>query len=121
VLGLPDEAEVLAKLTEWADREDAIRALILTSSRARADATVDALSDYDVIVAVSDVAAFLDDEWVRGYDEPLASWGDRHDVLGLESRVPRSRLRRSREGSTTRCGRKRCSHAWPRRPRCPRT
>jgi aminoglycoside 6-adenylyltransferase len=86
VLGLPDEAEVLSKLSAWADREDTIRALILTSSRARADATVDALSDYDVIVAVPDLAAFLDGgAWVRGYGEPLARWGDRHEVLGLET------------------------------------
>jgi aminoglycoside 6-adenylyltransferase len=86
VLGLPDEAEVLSKLTAWADREDAIRALILTSSRARVDGTVDALSDYDVIVAVPDVAAFLDGgAWARGCGQPLARWGDRHDVLGLET------------------------------------
>jgi aminoglycoside 6-adenylyltransferase len=86
VLGLPGEAEVLSKLTEWADGEDAIRALILTSSRAHADATVDALSDYDVIVTVPDDAAFLDGgAWAQGYGEPLARWGDRHEVLGLEA------------------------------------
>ena len=86
MLGLPGEAEVLSKLTAWAGRDDAIRALILTSSRARADPTVDALSDYDVIVAVPDIAEFLEgDEWVRGCGEPLARWGDRHEVLGLET------------------------------------
>ena len=86
MLGLPEESEVLAKLTAWAEREDDVRALVLTSSRARADSTVDALSDYDVVAAVPDVAAFLErDEWVRGYGEPLARWGDRREVLGLET------------------------------------
>jgi len=84
VLGLPEEAEVLARLTAWSERDDAIRTLVLTSSRARADDTVDTLSDYDVIVAVPEVAAFVaDDDWVRGYGEPLARWGDRHEVLGF--------------------------------------
>ena len=82
--GLPDEADVLTRLVAWAEREDAIRTLVLTSSRARADETVDALSDYDVIVGVGDTEDFLADEsWVRGYGEPLARWGDRHEMLGL--------------------------------------
>jgi aminoglycoside 6-adenylyltransferase len=81
---LPDEADVLARLAAWAEREDAVRTLVLTSSRARADETVDALSDYDVVVGVRDPEDFLADEsWVRGYGEPLARWGDRDEVLGL--------------------------------------
>jgi aminoglycoside 6-adenylyltransferase len=84
MLGLPDEANVLARLVRWAEREDAVRTLVLTSSRARADETVDALSDYDVIIGVGHMEEFLADEsWVRGYGEPLARWGDRDEVLGL--------------------------------------
>jgi aminoglycoside 6-adenylyltransferase len=84
VLGLPDEANVLARLVRWAEREDAVRTLVLTSSRARADETVDALSDYDVIIGVDHMEEFLAVEsWVRGYGEPLARWGDRDEVLGL--------------------------------------
>jgi hypothetical protein len=63
-------------------REDAVRALVLTSSRARADETVDVLSDYDLVVGVHDPESLLVDEsWVHGYGEPLASWGDRHEEV----------------------------------------
>jgi aminoglycoside 6-adenylyltransferase len=84
VLGLPDEAGVLGGLLAWAERVDAVRTLVLTSSRARGDETVDALSDYDVVVGVRDPESFLADEsWIHGYGMPLARWGDRHEVLGL--------------------------------------
>ena len=84
MLGLPDEAGVLGGLLAWAEKEDAVRTLVLTSSRARGDETVDVLSDYDVVVGVRDPESFLADEsWIHGYGEPLAGWGDRHEVLGL--------------------------------------
>jgi hypothetical protein len=51
---LPTEAEVLTKLVAWADAVRAVRALLLTSSRARPGGPVDALSDYDLILAVTD-------------------------------------------------------------------
>jgi len=62
MLPLPDEADVLARLVAWGEAQPLIRALVLTSSRARADDSVDLLSDYDVIVAVSDATAFAADE-----------------------------------------------------------
>jgi aminoglycoside 6-adenylyltransferase len=84
MLPLPDEAEVLARLVAWGEANEGIRALILTSSRARRDETVDALSDYDVIVAVRDLVAFArDDSWARAVGRPLAGWGDESEVLGL--------------------------------------
>lgn len=83
MLGLPDESEVLARLVAWGEREDAIRALVLTSSRARGDDTVDELSDYDVIVVVRDVAPFAESYgWEVAYGTPAARWGDEHTVLG---------------------------------------
>ena len=83
MLSLPEEADVLARLVAWGRADPAIRALVLTSSRARADESVDDLSDYDLIVAVDDPAAFLaDDTWVDGYGRPLARWGDEHELYG---------------------------------------
>jgi aminoglycoside 6-adenylyltransferase len=83
MLGLPDENEVLARLVAWGEREDAIRALVLTSSRARGDDTVDELSDYDLIVVVRDVAPFADGYgWEVAHGTPVARWGDEHTVLG---------------------------------------
>jgi aminoglycoside 6-adenylyltransferase len=83
VFPLPDERDVLARLVAWAEATPDVRALVLTSSRARGDATVDLLSDYDVIVAVRDAAAFVaGDGWPAVYGEPVARWDDRHELYG---------------------------------------
>ncbi len=84
MLALPDEADVLATLVAWGEAQPVIRALILTSSRARQDDTVDLLSDYDLIVAVRDAAAFgADTDWATGYGRPAARWGDQSELYGL--------------------------------------
>ena len=84
MLALPAEVDVLDRLIAWGEAQQSIRALVLTSSRARADATVDLLSDYDVIVAVTDTASFeANDDWAAAYGRPLARWGDRSERYGL--------------------------------------
>ena len=83
VPGFPAEQEVLTRLVAWGESEPAIRAMVLTSTRARPDGTVDVLSDYDVIVLVDDVGAFLESEaWLQAWPEPLARWGDESELLG---------------------------------------
>lgn len=83
---MPDESHVLGRVVAWADTEPSVRAVILTSSRARADETVDPFSDYDLILAVADVDAFLrDGAFVSAYGRPLARWGDEHELLGLRT------------------------------------
>ncbi len=80
---LPDESEVLARLLAWGEEQEVIRALVLTSSRARQDDTVDPLSDYDVIVAVRDVDSFAAGYgWETAIGLPLARWGDESALLG---------------------------------------
>ena len=84
MLALPEEPDVLEKLHRWGDATPSIRVLILTSSRARADESVDALSDYDVVVVVREVAEFVaSDDWVSGYGRPLVRWGDQHELYGV--------------------------------------
>lgn len=84
MLGLPEQDEVLARLIAWGEAEPSIRALVLTSSRARTDDTVDMLSDYDLIVVVTDAATFAaDEDWVSEYGRPLARWGDEHEWRGV--------------------------------------
>jgi len=84
VLALPDEDAVLGKLVAWADTDPAVRAMILTSSRAKPGAPVDVLSDYDVIVAVRDAADFAaSDAWPAAYGRPLAHWSDEHELYGM--------------------------------------
>lgn len=84
MLGSPEEAEVLGRLVSWGEAEPSIRALILTSSRARADASVDALSDYDLIVAVRDPVDFASSRgWASSYGRPLVGWGDESELHGV--------------------------------------
>lgn len=80
---LPTEAEVLARLLAWAGQTPGVRAMLLTSSRARPEPGVDALSDYDVILVVEAPEAFVPaQDWRQAYGQPLLSWGDQAQVLG---------------------------------------
>lgn len=80
---LPPEADVLAKMVAWGNAQPTIRALILTSSRARPGGPVDALSDYDVILAATDAERFGQEEaWLSDYGELLVRWGDESELLG---------------------------------------
>jgi aminoglycoside 6-adenylyltransferase len=82
-LRVPEEAAVLGRIVAWGRAHDAVRALVLTSTRASPHARVDGFSDYDVIVAVRGVERFLADApWLRAYGEPLVRWGDESELLG---------------------------------------
>jgi aminoglycoside 6-adenylyltransferase len=82
-VNLPGQTDVIARLVAWAEGNDSIRALVLTSSRARDDGTSDLLSDYDVVVATRDHEAFAhDDVWTSAYGRPLVHWGDEHVTEG---------------------------------------
>src|SRR5579859_5396082 len=82
----PQEQEVIDRLVAWGTTHPLIRAMILTSSRARPDGLVDLLSDYDLILAVSDVKPFaFDDAWLAGYDRPMVRWGDQSEMHGLST------------------------------------
>jgi aminoglycoside 6-adenylyltransferase len=84
MLTLPDEGDVLERLIAWGNANATVRAMILTSSRARANGSADLLSDYDVIVAVRDADAFgRDDAWASGYGRPLVRWNDEHELYGM--------------------------------------
>jgi aminoglycoside 6-adenylyltransferase len=54
---------------------------VLTSTRARRDASVDLFSDYDVILFVDGPARF--DGWQAAYGRPLARWSDESTRYGL--------------------------------------
>ena len=74
--------QVLARIVAWAAAEDAVRLVVVTSTRARAERPDDALSDYDVIVALDDLARF---DPAAAYGAPAARWGDEHDVHGTRT------------------------------------
>ncbi len=78
------ETDVINRLVQWAGEQAQVRAMLLTSTRARPDAVLDRLSDYDVIVAVTDVQPFVtDDAWVRWYGPPLVMFRDTFSEDGI--------------------------------------
>jgi len=84
MMRIPQEKEVVDKLVAWGTAHPLIRAMILTSSRTRPDGPVDRLSDYDLILAVSDVGAFaFDDAWISEYGRPMVRWGDQGEMHAL--------------------------------------
>jgi aminoglycoside 6-adenylyltransferase len=81
---IPQEKDVVDKLVALGTGHPLIRAMILTSSRTRPDGPVDELSDYDLILAVSDVIPFaFDATWISDYGRPMVRWGDQGQMHSL--------------------------------------
>jgi len=60
--------EILKKVINWAESQESIRSLILTSSRAGASKT-DEFSDYDIMVLTDNAELYLtSDEWLKTID-----------------------------------------------------
>lgn len=77
MLSLPSEDEIIARLTRWGNDRAAVRAMILTSSRAIPGAPLDILSDYDVILVVRDVGPFYGDRaWLGDFGPVLVVYRD---------------------------------------------
>jgi aminoglycoside 6-adenylyltransferase len=84
MMHIPQEQEVVERLMAWGTAHPLVRAMILTSSRSRPDGPVDVLSDYDLILAVSEIEPFaFDDAWTYEYDRPMVRWGDQGELHGL--------------------------------------
>jgi aminoglycoside 6-adenylyltransferase len=79
--------DVIRNLVAWADRHAEVRAMLLTSTRAVPDATLDAWSDYDVILVVADIHPFdIDRSWLNEFGEVLVAYWDPigpHSVTGI--------------------------------------
>ncbi len=66
------------QIITWAKGLDSIRAVLLTSTRSIPGSLVDALSDYDVILVVEDIAPFVDNRsWLDNFGEVLIAYWDR--------------------------------------------
>jgi aminoglycoside 6-adenylyltransferase len=69
--------DVFNKLIQWAEQHETVRAILLTSTRAVPNATVDFLSDYDVILIVEDIQPFFEDRsWLEDFGEVLVVYWD---------------------------------------------
>lgn len=70
-------ADITSTLIAWATRRDSIRAMLLTSTRAVPNAPIDGLSDYDVILVVTDIQPFVTDRaWLGDFGEVLVVYWD---------------------------------------------
>jgi aminoglycoside 6-adenylyltransferase len=68
---------VIGQLNRWADSQDLIRAVILTSSRAIPHGSVDLFSDYDVILAMRSIhPLYADRAWLEVFGPVLAGYRD---------------------------------------------
>jgi aminoglycoside 6-adenylyltransferase len=66
------ERIVVERLIRWAEAQDAVRAMLLYSSRANPNAPIDEFSDYDVLLAVWDADAFYkEDQWLSDFGAVL--------------------------------------------------
>jgi aminoglycoside 6-adenylyltransferase len=80
------ERDVLGKLVQWVNNEPAVRALVLESLRALEGAPIDDLSDYDVLLVVSDARSFSRDEtWLHHFGNILVLFRDQGRMYGLRS------------------------------------
>lgn len=76
------EQAVINRLVQWAERHETIRAMLLYSSRTNPNAPVDIFSDYDVLLAVTDVRPFHEDDgWLEEFGKVLVVF---RNPIGLE-------------------------------------
>jgi aminoglycoside 6-adenylyltransferase len=77
------EKVVINRLIQWAEKQELIRAMLLFSSRANPEASVDIFSDYDILLAVTDVHRFhADDRWLEDFGKVLVVY---RNPIGLEN------------------------------------
>src|SRR5512140_560849 len=73
----PQVKDTLKRFAEWGNPQDSIRAMLLTSSFATDKAPVDVLSDYDLILVVTDIHPFLaNTAWLGDFGPLLVRYAD---------------------------------------------
>jgi aminoglycoside 6-adenylyltransferase len=77
-----------AHIVRWCEAHDFVRAAIVTSTRAVANAPIDKFSDLDVIFMLTDIAPLVEDRgWLSDFGDVLAAW---HDQDALKRDPPRT-------------------------------
>lgn len=81
-----NESDVLARLSDWAEQQPLVRAMVLQSSRAHNRVAIDAFSDYDILLVVSDSQPFVtDDAWLGDFGTPRVVFRDAMLVEGMQA------------------------------------
>lgn len=76
------ETTVIDRLIHWAEKTVSIRAMLLFSSRANPADPVDIFSDYDILLAVTDIHPFhSNSQWLEEFGEVLVVF---RNPIGLE-------------------------------------
>jgi len=84
------EHALTRRIARWAVTNDAVRAVLLTSSRANSNAPLDALSDHDVILYVTDADRFdAQDRWLTEFGDVLVQFREprTHDGMSEYARL----------------------------------
>jgi aminoglycoside 6-adenylyltransferase len=77
---------MLKKIIQWAKTQADIRAILLTSSRARGGKSMDEFSDYDIELYAIDTAPYTkNDDWIRMFGEVMIMLPEKRYLLGMES------------------------------------
>jgi aminoglycoside 6-adenylyltransferase len=78
---------VIQRLVQWAEWQEQVRAMLLTSTRAIPHAAVDSYSDYDVVLIVSDIHPFATNRtWIEDFGQVLvAYWDPIHPAPGYDN------------------------------------
>jgi aminoglycoside 6-adenylyltransferase len=74
---LMSESEMRARLVQWGEAHDTVRAMLLTSTRVVPNAALDIFSDYDVILILTDIHPFAEDRgWLEDFGHVLTLYRD---------------------------------------------
>jgi aminoglycoside 6-adenylyltransferase len=81
------EDRIIRQLMDWAERQESVRAMLMTSTRTSPNARVDLFSDYDVVLVVTDIHPFFEDRaWLEDFGKVLVLY---RDPIKLEYGVER--------------------------------
>src|SRR5262245_8731642 len=68
---------MLERLIQWGEQQPSVRAMVLTSSMAIPDAPRDRFTDYDVILALTDIQPFhANRDWLEAFGRVLVLYRD---------------------------------------------
>ena len=78
---LSNEDDVIARVIHWGQQQASVRAILMTSTRAIPNASVDELSDYDIVLVLDDIHPFHDEyhrdrNWLEDFGEVLVVYWD---------------------------------------------
>ena len=82
---------VIQRFIRWGQEQKAVRAMLLTGSRASPNASADGWSDYDLVLVVEDIRPFfVDRTWLQDSGQVVvAYWDPIHPAPDFAGAIPR--------------------------------